>query len=239
MPHCCIACLHGVGSGSKVEVDRGFSGQEHGDVGQGASDRSGQQQSHHAVVGRCVRNQRASSRLPTRVSPNVRVLPVKSAMHGRDHWRFAVAMKRTCSRSRRLLRYATAARSALHGLPGLLGGCRGRQWGAKRHGDRVGEATRPLPQEASALEAKTFPHMRSTCTGITGTSNCSTMRSKPRLKGRRLPVRLIAPSAKMHTTSRHTGPAVPGPAPCARPDDCPGDRDGLHEANNQLKVGLL
>ena len=41
--------------------------------------------------------------------------------------------------------------------------------------------------------------MRSKCTGMTGTSNPSTILSIPLLKGRRFPVRLIAPSANMHT----------------------------------------
>ena len=48
---------------------------------------------------------------------------------------------------------------------------------------------------------KILPQRRSRCTGITGTLSSPYMIfSKPRLNGSRLPVRLIAPSAKIQTT---------------------------------------
>ncbi len=53
---------------------------------------------------------------------------------------------------------------------------------------------------------KTLPHRRSKCTGMMGTARPSIAAmpsmifSMPRLNGRMFPVRLMAPSAKMHTT---------------------------------------
>ena len=65
-----------------------------------------------------------------------------------------------------------------------------------RYGTRVGHFQKKRP----FLKLKTLPHTWSRYTGITGTSSPSAMRSKPLVNGSRFPVRLIAPSAKMHTT---------------------------------------
>ena len=60
---------------------------------------------------------------------------------------------------------------------------------------RFGHFQKNLPP----AKLKMLPHRRSRCTGMIGTSVPSTIFSMPRLKGSMLPVRLMAPSAKMQT----------------------------------------
>ena len=67
---------------------------------------------------------------------------------------------------------------------------------ATGYGTRRGHFQKNFPPS----KLKMLPHNRPRCTGITGTSRPSVIFSRPRLNGSKLPVRLMAPSAKMHTT---------------------------------------
>ena len=63
-------------------------------------------------------------------------------------------------------------------------------------GRRSGRFQKNLPP----LKLKIEPQTWSRCTGMTGTSSLPAISSRPRRNGSGLPVRLMAPSAKMQTT---------------------------------------
>ncbi len=149
----------------------------------------------------CFRIQRESISDPTSTRPNVSSVPVASAIASVDQRCFAVCRKRRCSRSPRsilvvIASLASAITACRTSAALLLDGSGGPNVTVTGYGRCSGRFQKNLPR----LKLNTLPQTRSRLTGMTGTSRPCTMRSNPRLNGSRLPVRLIAPSAKMQTT---------------------------------------
>ncbi len=201
MPHCAIAAAMASRPAVKFRFTGTLPAMSTARLASAAGIDAGSSSPTIACPSHVRRTHRDSSSAATSMRPYDSSRPEASAIAKRPQCRLAVRITRRCSTLRRSSRRVIASldssaiawrASAADVVAGI---------GAPKLTDTgYGICSGHFQKKRPCLKLKTLPHSRSRHTGITGTSSPSTMRSKPRLNGSRLPVRLMAPSAKMQTT---------------------------------------